>query len=376
MKKEDIDKRLRLIMKYYGMSVAEFSKEIDIAPQNIYSMLSGRRPIGDGVLNKILISFSNIRREWLINGERPMFDEIKEPAVNVRKTDDGGYRAVVLQEGGSTLSPVFTSFEDAIEFVNKLEIKTQKGDVLKLKLNKSEIEKDDGSATHSFVIDAPDSSDLTKYGITPYSLKQFINDYINGGHILDIPESLHDIDIAVLSEDQIEQIAHDLKLDYNDLVSGLEMVSKRGRESKLIPVIDTAAAAGQAKVELLGQREKWIQIGDVLKDSESAIYVYGNSMIPGYPPGCLLGLKRRYDSFIVPGHVYVIETEGNRYVKRLYYNDDKTAFICLSDNHIKHTDGPMDGSYLYPAFEIPINQVVCFWDVTGVVKRNMNLMIQ
>lgn len=42
----------------------------------------------------------------------------------------------------------------------------------------------------------------------------------------------------------------------------------------------------------------------------------------------------------------------------------------MSDNHIKHTDGPMEGEYFYPPFEIPIPSVKIIYKVIGVIKRN------
>ena len=99
--------------------------------------------------------------------------------------------------------------------------------------------------------------------------------------------------------------------------------------------------------------------------------VYGNSMVPNYPAGCVVGLKTHSDSFIEPGSVYVIETAENRYLKRLYYNKDKTAFRCVSDNHMLHDSGPMKGELYYPDFEIPFNEVIRLSRVTGVIKRNI-----
>ena len=114
-----------------------------------------------------------------------------------------------------------------------------------------------------------------------------------------------------------------------------------------------------------------IEIGGLLNDSESALRVYGNSMVPNYPAGCVVGLKTHSDSFIEPGSVYVIETAENRYLKRLYYNKDKTAFRCVSDNHMLHDSGPMKGELYYPDFEIPFNEVIRLSRVTGVIKRNI-----
>lgn len=142
---------------------------------------------------------------------------------------------------------------------------------------------------------------------------------------------------------------------------------------KVIPFYDAEAAAGTSySMEMTPSRPiGMIEIGGLLKDSESALRVYGNSMTPNYPAGCVVGTKRHKDSFIVPGEVYLVETQDNRYLKRLYYNKDKSAFRCLSDNHMVHTAGPMIGELCYPEFEIPLKEVSRLHRVTGVIKRNI-----
>ena len=142
---------------------------------------------------------------------------------------------------------------------------------------------------------------------------------------------------------------------------------------KVIPYYDAEVAAGiEYGMEMTPTSPVgWIEIGGILKDSEFAMRVYGNSMVPNYPAGCVIGLRRYTENFIEPGTVYVIETNENRFLKRLYYNDDKTAFSCISDNHMKHESGPREGKYFYPEFEIPLEDVKRLFRVTGVIKRNI-----
>lgn len=142
---------------------------------------------------------------------------------------------------------------------------------------------------------------------------------------------------------------------------------------KVIPYYDAEVAAGTNYAMEMAQTTPvgMIEIGGLLKDSEFAMRVYGNSMVPNYPAGCVIGLRQYNEHFIEPGTVYVIETEENRFLKRLYYSKDKKAFRCMSDNHIKHETGPMEGEYFYPEFEIPFEDVRRLLRVTGVVKRNI-----
>lgn len=142
---------------------------------------------------------------------------------------------------------------------------------------------------------------------------------------------------------------------------------------KVIPFYDAEVAAGMNYgMEMAPSRPVgMIEIGSVLQDSESAIRVYGNSMVPNYPAGCVIGLKLHTDSFIEPGRVYVVETRENRYLKRLYYTKDRKSFHCLSDNQMKYDDGPRKGELYYQDFEIPIDEVIRLHRVVGVIKRNI-----
>lgn len=142
---------------------------------------------------------------------------------------------------------------------------------------------------------------------------------------------------------------------------------------KVIPYYDAEVAAGTAYGMEMTQTQPagMIEIGGLMKDSEFAMRVYGNSMVPNYPAGCVIGLRQYTEHFIEPGTVYVVETAENRFLKRLYYNKEKSAFRCLSDNHMKHENGPMTGEYFYPEFEIPFEDVKRLLRVTGVIKRNI-----
>ena len=143
---------------------------------------------------------------------------------------------------------------------------------------------------------------------------------------------------------------------------------------KVIPFYDAEVAAGtQYGVDMTARASAMalIEIGNVLNDSEVAIRVYGNSMVPNYPAGCVIGVKITHESFIVPGHAYVVETAENRYLKRLYYTKDRKALRCISDNTMIHASGSMKGEFVYPEFEIPLAEVKQLWQVVGVIKRNL-----
>ena len=143
---------------------------------------------------------------------------------------------------------------------------------------------------------------------------------------------------------------------------------------RLVPFYDVEAAAGtQYGMDMTPTTTPMalIEIGNVLNDSEMAIRVYGNSMVPNYPAGCVIGVKITHEPFIVPGSVYVVETKENRYLKRLYYSKDRNALRCISDNTMLHESGSMKGEYVYPEFDIPMSEVQNLWRVLGFIKRNI-----
>lgn len=154
----------------------------------------------------------------------------------------------------------------------------------------------------------------------------------------------------------------------NDMAEGANLTV-----GKVIPLYDAEAAAGNGyEMDMSPARPlEMIQIGGFLRESEAALRVYGSSMIPHYPPGCIVALKPWVERFIEPGAVYVVETTTNRYLKRLMYNTDKTALRCVSDNTIRHEDGSAKGELCYPEFEIPVEDVRRLFRVVGVIKRNI-----
>ncbi len=142
---------------------------------------------------------------------------------------------------------------------------------------------------------------------------------------------------------------------------------------RVIPLYDAEAAAGNGyEMDMSPARVvDTIEIGSLLRDSEAALRIYGNSMVPNYPSGCVVGLRPHTDEFIEPGQVYVVETRENRYLKRLFYNADHSAFRCVSDNHVTFDSGPMKGEFCFPEFEIPFEAVRRLFRVVGVIKRNI-----
>lgn len=154
----------------------------------------------------------------------------------------------------------------------------------------------------------------------------------------------------------------------------------KGDPKKKIPFYDAPAVAGLNETDMtpIHAPAGTIDVGDLLHDSQAAIRIYSNSMLPNYPPGCVVGLAKVEKGFIEPGEVYVIETRDRRVLKRLFYKDDdpnSTHILCYSDNIMKFEGGARHGKLAYPPFNLHKKDIIQLFAVTGVIKRNANSVI-
>lgn len=149
--------------------------------------------------------------------------------------------------------------------------------------------------------------------------------------------------------------------------------NNKSQQKNMIPLYDSeASAGGNAVMDMIpvSNPTGMIDVGDFLRDSECAIRIYGNSMTPNYPSGCIIGLRLVKDGIVQYGNVYVIETEDNRYFKRLYKDDDGSGYSCYSDNDMVFETGPRKGKHFYEPFTIPLTHVRRIFRVIGMIKRN------
>lgn len=286
------------------------------------------------ILSQEKITYAQLSKEMGLSRAQPLYD--------IR---DGNIKRI-SENYASKIIAVYPKY-------NRIWLLTGEGEILK---------DDDKSESSIQQVSSPFEYD--------YTVMDFFKDYYSYLNYKEIDKTLLNKQLTTLADEESAKIAGTMGLDYEDFIHGIDIVTNSPHTGKLVPVYNAKAAAGKANVDMYGSRTSWINVGDLLKDSEASLYVYGNSMIPGYPPGSLIGIRPLNESFIEPGSVYVVETESNRYIKRLYYSKDKTALICMSDNHIKHTDGPMEGEYFYPPFEIPLSSIRIIHKVIGVIKRN------
>jgi phage repressor protein C with HTH and peptisase S24 domain len=101
----------------------------------------------------------------------------------------------------------------------------------------------------------------------------------------------------VMNEDSPDYIAQrrNLKATKQQTLMYYEIGATAGHSAEILPV---------------KKSEGTLHISDLFRGSEFAIRISGNSMMPNYPPGAIIGIREIQDKQITPGSVYVIET-GN-----------------------------------------------------------------
>lgn len=78
----DLSSRIRQIMQHERLNISQFAEKTGIGQGNLSSMLNGNRTIGEGVLNKIIVTFEDINKDWLFDGQGEMLkSKHKQEAV-------------------------------------------------------------------------------------------------------------------------------------------------------------------------------------------------------------------------------------------------------------------------------------------------------
>lgn len=96
---EEILLRIKRLMKEFCCNQTEFSKRTGIRQQNLSEILLGKRPCGEGIINKIVISLG-VNKQWLLTGEGDMLKTESLPQI----TPQDFFTAMLLPisaQGGS-----------------------------------------------------------------------------------------------------------------------------------------------------------------------------------------------------------------------------------------------------------------------------------
>ncbi len=108
----DLINRIRSLMSYYGLTQLEMAKKIGVRQPNLSAILKGERTCGEGVLNKILLSF-DINKAWLLTGEGDMLKS------NQSHTSTDANEIAILKEKIRALESILSEKERTIQILLK-----------------------------------------------------------------------------------------------------------------------------------------------------------------------------------------------------------------------------------------------------------------
>lgn len=81
MKNERIVFRINELMQRFRLTQTEMAAKLGMTQSNLSGTLSGRRPCGDGIIHKVIISFPELNPKWLLYGE----GEMLKPSASVQQ---------------------------------------------------------------------------------------------------------------------------------------------------------------------------------------------------------------------------------------------------------------------------------------------------
>jgi transcriptional regulator with XRE-family HTH domain len=168
--------------------------------------------------------------------------------------------------------------------------------------------------------------------------------------------------------------------DHNDLLRASKLLDVDISEITLsqykedtkdkIPFYDAVAVGGQA---LLADQSpvleptEMIDPGTWFRSASGALRVYGHSMFPKYPSGCIVAFKASTSSVIVWGEDYVIELADRRIVKRVEKGETKDYIKAVSYNVNK------DQKYVYDPIDIPLSEIKRLYMVLGKIELEASI---
>lgn len=295
---DDIIQRLRDLMTYKGLNISDTAKSVGITQPNLSSILAGKRPIGDNVLNKFVLAF-NVNKKWLLSGEGEMLAHQKDRTFN-------------------TEAERFKMIRQSLE------------------LTIPEIAEILGVATS--VIEGIENDAIPVNNLIKQKMKATFD--INPLYIVGNAEKVY---VSSGGFMQARKTAQDLKQKKD---KGSAINNTFGTETR--PRIPYAAAAGALTSAVEGiMAEQCEQIPRItaFPDYDFTIIIKGNSMEPKYEGGDEVACKRvDSTSFIQWGKVHVMDTAQGIVIKRVYEDGDKIR--CVSYNP-EYPDFSMEKDEIY-----------------------------
>lgn len=148
-------------------------------------------------------------------------------------------------------------------------------------------------------------------------------------------------------------------------------IEKGGGDNKpkKIPFYDTVAVGGASLLAeqnpVYDNNAELIDPGTWFRTASGALRVYGHSMFPKYPAGCIVAFKESEKDVLIWGEDYVIELKDRRIVKRVEKSKEVGCISAVSYNKSEE--------YVYASIDIPITKIKRIFMVMGKVEMEASI---
>lgn len=149
-----------------------------------------------------------------------------------------------------------------------------------------------------------------------------------------------------------------------------ESVTKtvQGNGRHPIPFYDTIAVGGTSMLAdqaAVREPSEMIYPGTFLSTATGSLRIYGHSMFPKYPAGCIVAFREADREWIHWGEDYVLELEDRRIVKRLEKGSKPGMVKVVSYNKSEE--------YRYDTDEYPVAKIKRLFMVVGKVELEASI---
>jgi SOS-response transcriptional repressor LexA len=140
-------------------------------------------------------------------------------------------------------------------------------------------------------------------------------------------------------------------------------------EPESVPFYDVVAVGGHSIImedqeAVYGGTTEMINPGSWFRSATGALRVYGHSMFPKYPAGCIVAFKDADKEVILWGEDYIIELSDRRVVKRIEKGEN---------GFIKAVSYNKSEEYVYASIDIPVNKIKRLYMVLGKVELETSI---
>lgn len=198
-------------------------------------------------------------------------------------------------------------------------------------------------------------------GVQPSNLSKALNGdtkYLTSGLVEKIATNFDGISPSWLLTGEGSMLVENSPSEVKKTSSDVEKTTSE-EKLKQIPVLPIAAQGGSLNDFTLSVRMydcEWMASPN--PNADFAIEVAGESMMPEYPPGARVFIKRINErAFIEWGEVFVLDTENGIVLKQVHPADDDNYIHCVSINPN------------YAPFNIPKASIYGMYMVLGVYAK-------